>query len=168
MKEQEIRVQETLNLCKLFLENIDNASLAKSENSAMNQKFNVKNSKKTLPESSVRSKYSSKSSKPSSSSTNTSVKSNESLFKLLQDTERAKMFANQIEKQAKRKLELIKRGQGIEEAETLNAVVEDKEKYNTTAINEPQTTNSISQNLRPSTSYFIPKSSNVEMQRNNI
>ena len=29
-----------------------------------------------------------------------------------------------------------------------------------TAIREPQTTNSVSQNLRPSISYFIPKSSN--------
>ena len=30
IKEQELRAQETLNLCKPFLENIDNASLAKS------------------------------------------------------------------------------------------------------------------------------------------
>ena len=35
VKEQELRAQETLNVCKSFLENIDNASLAKSQNSAM-------------------------------------------------------------------------------------------------------------------------------------
>ena len=35
-------------------------------------------------------------------------------------------------------------------------------------INEPKITNSISQNFRPSTSYFIPKSSNNQVQRNNI
>ena len=61
MIEQEIPAQETLNDCKLSLENIDNVSLAKSKNNAMDQffetsKFNVKNSKKTLPEVSVRSK----------------------------------------------------------------------------------------------------------------
>ena len=33
-----------------------------------------------------------------------------------------------------------------------------------TAISEPQTTNSISQNLRLSTSYFIPKSSNDQVK----
>ena len=48
---QELSAQETLNFCKSFLENIDNASLAKSKNSALDQffetpKFNVKNSKK--------------------------------------------------------------------------------------------------------------------------
>ena len=37
-----------------------------------------------------------------------------------------------------------------------------------TAIDEPQSTNSISQNLRSSTSYFIPKSSNDPVKRNNI
>ena len=37
-----------------------------------------------------------------------------------------------------------------------------------TAIREPQTTNSISQNLRTSTLYFIPKSSNDQFQINNI
>ena len=49
--EQELSAQETSNFCKSFLENIDNASLAKSKNSALDQffetpKFNVKNSKK--------------------------------------------------------------------------------------------------------------------------
>ena len=39
---------------------------------------------------------------------------------------------------------------------------------NKTAINEPQTTNSISQNLRLSTSYFIPKSSDDPFKRNDI
>ena len=37
--EQELRAQETLNFCKSFLENIDNASLAKSQNSAFDQFF---------------------------------------------------------------------------------------------------------------------------------
>ena len=93
-------------------------------------KFNVKNlkKKKTLPEGSVRSKYSSKGSKSSSSSSNTSVRSNESLFKLRQDTEKAKIFGDHIGEQAKRKLELIKRRQELEEAETLNAVAEAKER----------------------------------------
>ena len=162
----------------------------------------------------MRSKYSSKSSKSSSSSSYTSTKSNESLFKFCQDTEKAKIFTDQIEEQAKRKLDLIKRMQELEEAETLNAVVEAKEKLKVaqmletledtvskhdlsvkaesvpnhhlktilnpncpefepfskhkTAINEPQTTNSIIQNLRPGTSYYIPKSSNDQVQRNNI
>ena len=95
------------------------------------QKFNEKNlkkKKKTLPEGSVRSKYSSKGSKSSSSSSNTSVRSNESLFKLRQDTEKAKIFGDHIGEQAKRKLELIKRRQELEEAETLNAVAEAKER----------------------------------------
>ena len=35
VKEQELRAQETLNVCKSFLENIDDASLTKSQNSAM-------------------------------------------------------------------------------------------------------------------------------------
>ena len=146
--------------------------------------------------------------KSSSSSSNTSIKSKESLFKLLQDTEKAKIFADQIEEQAKRKLESIKRRQELEEAETLNAAAEAKEKLKVaemletlaedtvskhnlselvvnhhlkttlnpycpeferysehkTTTNEPHTTNLISQNLRPSTSYFIPKSSNDQVQ----
>ena len=49
--EQELRSQETLNFCKSFLENIDNDSVANSQNSVMDQfletlEFNVKNSKK--------------------------------------------------------------------------------------------------------------------------
>ena len=35
VKEQELRAQEKLNFCKSFLENIDNASLAKSQNSSI-------------------------------------------------------------------------------------------------------------------------------------
>ena len=70
VKEQELRAQETLNLFKSFLENTDNASLAKSQNSAIDQffetpKFNIKSSKIMLPEVSVGSKFSSKSSKSS-------------------------------------------------------------------------------------------------------
>ena len=57
----------------------------------------------------MRSKYSSKGSKSSSSSSNTLVKFSESLFKLRQDKEKAKIFADQIEEQTKRKLELIKK-----------------------------------------------------------
>ena len=67
LKEQERCAQETLNLCKSLLENIDNASLAKSQNIPMDQFFgtpkcHVKNSQKKSPESSLRSKYLSKSS----------------------------------------------------------------------------------------------------------
>ena len=39
---------------------------------------------------------------------------------------------------------------------------------NKTKISEPQTTNSISENLRPSTSYFILKSSNDQVEMNNF
>ena len=84
--------------------------------------------KKKIPEGAVRSKYSSKISKVSSSSSNTSMKCNESLFKLCQYIEKAKIFADYIEEQAKRKLELIKRRQELEEAETKNAVAEAKER----------------------------------------
>ena len=168
-----------------------------------------------LPEGSVRSKYSSKGSKTFSTSSNTLVKYNESLFKLRQDIEKVKIFADQIEEQAKRKLELIKKRQELEEAETFNAVAEAKDKLKVaqmletlvedtvskhnlsvksesvpnhrlktilkpncpefepylehkTAISEPQITNSISQNLRPSTSYFIPKNLNDPVQMDNI
>ena len=49
--EQELRSQETLKFFKSFLENIDNDSVANSQNSVMDQfletlEFNVKNSKK--------------------------------------------------------------------------------------------------------------------------
>ena len=76
----------------------------------------------------MRSKYSSNGSKSLSSLSNTSVKSNKIPFKLRQATEKAKIFADQIEQQAKTKLELMQRRQGLEEAETLNAVTEAKEK----------------------------------------
>ena len=168
-----------------------------------------------LPEGSVRSKYSSKGSKTFSTSSNTLVKSNESLFKLRQDIEKVKIFADQIEEQAKRKLELIKKRQELEEAETFNAVAEAKDKLKVaqmletlvedtvskhnlsvksesvpnhrlktilkpkypefelylehkTATSKLQITNSISQNLRPSTSYFIPKNLNDPVQMDNI
>ena len=39
VKEQELCAQETLNFCKSFLEDIANVSLAKSQNSAMEQFF---------------------------------------------------------------------------------------------------------------------------------
>ena len=35
--EQELRAKQTLNFCKSFLENVDNASLANSQNSAIDQ-----------------------------------------------------------------------------------------------------------------------------------
>ena len=57
----------------------------------------------------MRSKYSSKGSKTFFTSSNTLVKSNESLFKLRQDIEKAKIFADQIEEQAKKKLGLLKK-----------------------------------------------------------
>ena len=43
-------------------------------------------------------------------------------FKLHEGTGKAKIFADQIDKQAKRKLEFIKRRQELEEYETLNAI----------------------------------------------
>ena len=53
---------------------------------------------------------------------------------------------------------------------TLNPNCPEFEPYSMqkTAINEPQTNNPISQNVRPSTSYIILKSSNDQDQRNNI
>ena len=155
----------------------------------------------------MRSKYSSKGSKSLPCSSKTFVKSNESLFRLHQDTEKTTIFADQIEQQAIRKLELVKKRHELEEAEILNAVAEAEEKLNVaqmletlvedtfskhnlsvksksvpnhhlktilkpncpefelylehkTTIIELQTTNSISQNLRPSISYCIPKNSN--------
>ena len=53
---------------------------------------------------------------------------------------------------------------------TLNPNCPEFEPYleHKTTINEPHITNLISQNLRPSTSYFIPKSSNEQDKRNNI
>ena len=61
-KQGDVKSQETLNLCKSFLENIDNASLTKSQNNAIDQlfetpKFHVENSKKLSLEGSVSSKY---------------------------------------------------------------------------------------------------------------
>ena len=46
--EQQLRAQETSNFCKSFLENADNASLAMDQ-FFETPKFNVRNSKKTLP-----------------------------------------------------------------------------------------------------------------------
>ena len=63
VKEQgDVKSQETLNLCKSFLENTDNASLTKSQNNAIDQlfetpKFHVKNSKKLSLEGSMSCKY---------------------------------------------------------------------------------------------------------------
>ena len=56
------------------------------------------------------------------------MKSKECLFKLRQDTEKAEIFADQIEEQATRKLGLIKKRQELEEAEKLNSEAEAKEK----------------------------------------
>ena len=64
------------------------------------------------------------------------MKSNKSLFNLRQDTEKAKIFANQIKEPAKRKLELIKRRQVLEKAKTLNVVAEAKGKLKEAKILE--------------------------------
>ena len=64
------------------------------------------------------------------------MKSKESLFNLRQDTKKAKIFADQIERQVKRKLELMKRRPVLEEAETLNAVAEAKERLKVAQILE--------------------------------
>ena len=79
--------------------------------------MSCKNFIKKSSEGSMRSKYSSKGSKSLSSLPNMLLKSSKSLFKLCQGTEKAK-----------RKLELIKRRQELEETETLNVVAEAKEK----------------------------------------
>ena len=106
------------------------------------------------------------------------MKSKETLFKLRQNTEKAKIFADQIEKQAKGKLEFIKRRQELEETETFNIVAEAKEMEILTVLNLNLTqytklrsmnrkpSISISQNLRPSTSFIILKSSSDQVQRN--
>ena len=64
------------------------------------------------------------------------MKSNKSLFNLRQDTEKAKIFANQIKEPAKRKLELIKRRQVLEKAKTINVVAEAKGKLKEAKILE--------------------------------
>ena len=61
-KQGDVKSQETLNLCKSFLENIDNVSLTKSQNNAIDQlfetpKFHVKNLKKLSVEGSMSCKY---------------------------------------------------------------------------------------------------------------
>lgn len=104
MKEQDFRVQETLNLCKSFLEYIDNVSLTKLQNSAIvlwtnfwNIKFQVENVKNTPTESSVKSKYSSKSSKSWFSSPNTSMKSNKSLLNYFTTLRKVKHLLRKLE-----------------------------------------------------------------------
>ena len=89
----------------------------------------MKNSKKLSPYGSVSSKYSTKDFKCSSSSSKFSVKSSEILLKLYQDTGKAKIFADQTDEPAKRKLVLIKRRQELKENETLNVVPEAKKSY---------------------------------------
>ena len=63
----------------------------------------------------------------SSTSSKASVKSKENLLKLRHDTTKAKLFVAQSEEQANRKLDLIQKRQKLEEAETLNTLVEAKE-----------------------------------------
>ena len=67
----------------------------------------------------------------------TSVKSNEVLFKLHQDTGKAKIFAVQMksklrererERERELELDLIRRWHELDEAETLNAVAKAKDK----------------------------------------
>ena len=100
----------------------------------------------------MRSKYSSKGSKSSSSSSSTSVKSNESIFKLRQDTGKPKIFAEQT----KRKLELIKKRQELEEGETLNAVAEAKEKLKVAQMLEPLVEDTVSKHNLSIKSKSVP------------
>ena len=61
----------------------------------------------------------------------TSVKSNEVLFKLHQDTGKAKIFAVQMKSKLREReleLDLIRRWHELDEAETLNAVAKAKDK----------------------------------------
>ena len=51
----------------------------------------------------------------------------ENISKLRRDTAKAKLFVEQAEEQAKRKLDLIRKGQELEEVETLSTPVEAKE-----------------------------------------
>ena len=104
----------------------------------------------------MRSKYSSKGSKSSSCSSNTSVKSNESIFKLRQDTGKPKIFADQIREQTKRKLELIKKRQELEEGETLNAVAEAKEKLKVAQMLEPLVEDTVSKHNLSIKSKSVP------------
>ena len=104
----------------------------------------------------MRSKYSSKGSKSSSSSSSTSVKSNESIFKLRQDTGKPKIVADQIKEQTKRKLELIKKRQELEEGETLNAVAEAKEKLKVAQMLEPLVEDTVSKHNLSIKSKSVP------------
>ena len=72
----------------------------------------------------------------SSTSSKASVKSKENLLKLRHDTTKAKLFVAQSEEQANRKLDLIQKRQKLEEAETLNTLVEAKEQLKVEQILE--------------------------------
>ena len=104
LTEQKHRVQEMLNFCKLFLENIDNTSLAKLQNRAIYHFLETKIKKK-------KKKHYQK--VPWDLNTYQKVLSlrpvhltlrwnSTKAFKWPQDTEKGEIFAGQIEEQAKR------------------------------------------------------------------
>ena len=84
------------------------------------------------------------------------MKSNESIFKLRQDTGKPKIFADQIKEQTKTKLELIKKRQELEEGETLNAVAEAKEKLKVAQMLEPLVEDTVSKHNLSIKSKSVP------------
>ena len=74
------------------------------------------------------SKGSSKRTSSSSVSSKTSVKSKENLLKLRHNTTKTKSFVEQAKEQAKRKLDLIRKRQELQEAEILNTLIEAKQR----------------------------------------
>ena len=135
-KEQELCAQEA------FLENMDKASQVKCEANAIKKFFESdqfwhnEHTKLVKSKGSGSSKSSSKDTSSSSTSSKASAKSKENLFKLRQDTTKAKLFVEQAEEQAKRKLDLIRKRQELEEAEASNTLVEAKEQLKAAQILE--------------------------------
>ena len=72
----------------------------------------------------------------SSASSKASIKPRESLLKLCHNTTKAKLFVELAEEQAKKKLDLIRKRQKLEKAETLNTLVEAKDQLKVAQILE--------------------------------
>ena len=140
--EEELHTQEAITFCKSFLKNMDKASQVKPVAYAIEKIFESdqfwhnEHTKLLKYKGSGSSKSSSMRTSSSSASSKASVKLKESLLKLCQDTTKAELFVEQAEEQAKKKLDLIRKRQVLDEAETLNTLVEAKEQLKVAEILE--------------------------------
>ena len=128
--EQELRIQEVVSIYKSFLENMDKVKYHASPIEKFfesDQFWHNKHTKLLKSKDSGSSKSSSKRTSSSSTSSKTSVKSKEKLLKLRHNTTKTKSFVEQAKEQAKRKLDLIRKRQALQEAETLNTLVKAKQ-----------------------------------------